>query len=99
MAVEVIVSPAAERDVRKLSQDGLRAAFKAMDLLSKNILPRGVEKIQGHPGFFRVRVGVFRIIYFPLAAQRVVILEIADRKDVYKKVANLEAKLAKAING
>lgn len=94
--IEVVVGPAAERELGKLDQNSLRTVAKAIDRLQKEMRPRGVEKIQGHPGFFRIRAGDFRIIYFPMSDDRLVILVVADRKNAYRSVGDLEKRLQRA---
>jgi mRNA interferase RelE/StbE len=93
MSIEVIISPAAERELRKLSGLGLKAVAKAIDQLEIESRPRGVEKIQGHPGFFRIRAGDFRIVFYPMSETRTVVLVVADRKSAYKNVGDLEKQL------
>ncbi|WP_417463256.1 type II toxin-antitoxin system RelE family toxin [Kordiimonas sp.] len=91
--IEVVISPAAERDLRKLNPRALKAVAKAIDQLEQNLRPRGVEKIQGHPGFYRIRAGDFRVIYYPMTGDRIAVLVVADRKDAYRGVGNLDERL------
>jgi mRNA interferase RelE/StbE len=96
MPIEVVISPAAERDLRKLTSQALKVVAKAIDQLEIESRPRGIEKIQGHPGFFRIRAGDFRIVFYPMTPIRTVVLVVADRKDAYKTVGDLETKLRQA---
>jgi mRNA-degrading endonuclease RelE of RelBE toxin-antitoxin system len=96
MPIEVVISPSAERELRKLSAQALKVVAKAIDQLEIEIRPRGVEKIQGHPGFFRIRAGDFRVVFYPMSDARSVVLVIADRKDAYKNVGDLEKRLRQA---
>lgn len=93
MPIEIVISPSAERDLRKLDKQAFKVVAKAIDLLENESRPRGVEKIQGHPGFFRIRAGDFRIVFYPTTPTRTVVLVVADRKDAYKGVGDLEGKL------
>lgn len=43
-----------------------------------------IVAMKGEPGFFRIRIGDFRII-FSIAADGVVIEKIGPREDVYKR--------------
>ncbi len=70
--------------------------MKAIDKLQFDMRPRGVEKIQGHPGFYRIRVGAMRIVYYPMSNHRVAVLVIADRKNAYKANSDLETRLKHA---
>jgi len=56
-----------------------------MDGLSEDPRPPGVEKLAGEEGFFRVRVGDYRIVYQINDASRVVlVVKIVHRRDVYR---------------
>lgn len=93
MPIDIVISPSAERDLRKLDRQAMRVVAKAIDQLETESRPRGVEKIQGHPGFFRIRAGDFRVVFYPMSNARTVVLVVADRKDAYKGVGDLEQKL------
>jgi mRNA interferase RelE/StbE len=93
MSIEVVIGPSAERELRKLNQVALKVVAKAIDQLEIESRPRGVEKIQGHPGFFRIRAGDFRVVFYPMSEARTVVLVIADRKNAYRNVGDLEKQL------
>ena len=53
--------------------------------LGENPRPNGYLKLKGSDDLFRVRVGPYRIIYTIQAEKLIVlVLEIGDRKDIYK---------------
>ena len=68
-----------------------------MDGLRTDPRPHGVEKLSGHPDFFRIRVGDFRIVYAIPSADLIVVCIIRDRKNSYKGLDRLSAKLTHAI--
>lgn len=96
--LEVVFSPAAGREIKKLTRDIQRRVFETLDKLQKTPRPKGVEKIQGHPDFYRVKAGrEHRIIYHILLERLLVVLVIRDRKDAYRSLDDLDGKLGAAI--
>lgn len=55
--------PAATRDLRKIHSIDMKRISAAIDDLSLNPRPLGCLKMQGNEGFYRLRVGNYRIIY------------------------------------
>ena len=59
--------------------------IEAIRALATNPRPRGCRKLQGYDDTFRIRVGVYRIIYAVVDRELVVIfLKIGHRRDVYR---------------
>jgi len=53
--------------------------------LSDDPFPTGSRKLSGYDDVFRIRVGVYRVIYDVAdAALVIIILKIGHRKDVYR---------------
>lgn len=79
------VSASAERQLRKLEPGDRAVVVEAIRGLSLNPRPRGSRKLRGYDDVFRIRKGVFRIIY-SIEKDRllVIILKIGHRKDVYR---------------
>lgn len=81
----VKVSPRARRTL-----DGLRGNIylrlkSAIDELANNPRPPGCRKMAGRVNEWRIRVGVFRIIYtIDDVARELRIREIGHRRDVYR---------------
>lgn len=94
----IYVAKPARRDMKKLTKkEQQRVADAVNDLVSETI-PRGVEKLKGHPAYFRLRVGNFRVIYHLKSDwNTIIILVIRDRKDAFKGLDTLDAKLADAL--
>ncbi|RWP83681.1 MAG: type II toxin-antitoxin system RelE/ParE family toxin [Mesorhizobium sp.] len=96
--LEVVFSPAARREIRKLTRQVQGLVFDTLEKLQKVPRPRGVEKIQGHPDFFRIKAGHdHRIIYHIFVERLLVVLVIRDRKDAYKGLDDLDGKLGAAL--
>lgn len=93
-STEIIFSPSAERELKKLSKDKQKAVLKTLKVLQDGLSTLEIEKIKGHPRFFRVKAGQdMRIIYHPMTTSRVVILVIRDRKSAYRGLDSLGHKL------
>ena len=96
--LEIILAPAALRELKKLERRELETVIKTLECLSATPRPRGVEKIQGNPKFFRIKAGKsHRVIYHVLQERIVVVLVIRDRKDAYRRLSDLDGKLATAL--
>jgi mRNA interferase RelE/StbE len=99
LELEIVFSPAARREIKKLTREIQRLVFDTLESLQKTPRPRGVEKIQGHPDFFRVKAGrEHRIIYHIFRERLLVVLVIRDRKDAYKGLDDLDGKLGAALS-
>ena len=97
--LDIILAPAAQRELKKLERREQETVVKVLDELSINPRPRGVEKIQGNPKFFRVLAGKnHRVIYHVFQDRIIVILVIRDRKDAYRSLGDLDGKLATALH-
>lgn len=79
------VSSTAERQLAKLETSDRESVIEAIIGLSKKPRPRGCRKLRGYDDVFRIRKGVFRIIY-SIEKERllIIILKVGDRKDVYR---------------
>jgi mRNA interferase RelE/StbE len=97
---EIVVAPAAKRELRKLECGVQKLVIGVIETLSTDPRPQGVEKLQGHPKFYRIAAGKnHRIIYHILRNRLVVILLVRDRKDAYRNLGDLDGKLSAALIG
>ena len=84
MAYTVIVKPAAERQLKKLDAETQKSILRALEGLRENPHPAGCKKLAGLD-LFRVRTGVFRIVYtVERKILTVLVVKIGHRRDVYK---------------
>ena len=79
------IGASAQRELDRLDN----AVFARIDakilLLSENPRPAGCKKLKGYRDLWRLRVGVWRVIYSIDDSARVVrILHVAHRRDVYE---------------
>ncbi len=73
------------KDLKYIHPSYHKAIFEAAMALGKHPRPEGYLKLKGEENLFRIRVGPYRIIYTIFDDKLIVlVLEIGDRKDVYK---------------
>lgn len=79
------VSATAERQLRKLAVRDQCLVVEAIRALARDPRPRGSRKLRCYDDVYRVRTGVFRIIY-SIENDRllIIILKVGHRKDVYR---------------
>lgn len=63
MTYEVEITPAAKRQIKKLTKSIQQLIVKRLEELVENPRPPGVLKMEGEENLYRVRVGDYRIIY------------------------------------
>ncbi len=83
--MKIVISPKAEKQLKKLSKvDQIIIARKIRSLPeiveSQN---QNLKKLRGYRNIFRLRVGVMRIV-FKNSLREIYIVSIGHRKDVYK---------------
>jgi mRNA interferase RelE/StbE len=75
----------AEKQLRKLPAEDRRRVARAMLALGEEPHPSGARKLTGYDDVFRIRVGVYRIIYSVSGRTLVIIiLKIGHRKNIYR---------------
>lgn len=80
------IARSAERQLRKVPADDRRRLARAMLALADDPYPAGSRKLTGYDDVFRVRVGVYRILYSVSGRTLVIIiLKIGYRRDVYAR--------------
>jgi len=94
---EVIVAPNAERELKKINKSDRTKIWADLKKWRSGELKLDVEKIKSAPDFYRLRIGNYRLIYYPLSSERVVLLLIKDRKNAYRGVGDLHEKLDTAL--
>jgi len=83
---EIEVSATAEKQIRALQRNDQVRIAQTIQSLAFQPFPRGSRKLRGYEDVFRVRVGVYRILY-SVESNRVliIILKVGQRKDVYRR--------------
>jgi mRNA interferase RelE/StbE len=85
MPYEILIKPAAEKDLDKVPRSVRRRIIDALESLRNDPRPAGVVKLTDKEDLWRVRVGEYRIVY-EIDDQRaiVTVLRVAHRKDGYR---------------
>lgn len=82
--MKVILSPSAEKELKRIHKLDQIAVVKKLRLLQKaSISEVQKEKLVGHPDIFRIRVGQYRIVYRHMKHECYIVL-IGHRKDIYQ---------------
>ena len=81
------VSATAEKQIRKLPRAAQVRVLQAIRPLAKQPTPPGSRKVRGYDDVFRIRVGVYRVLY-RIEGRRllIIILKIGNRQDVYRSL-------------
>jgi len=79
------LSATAEKQFRKLAKSAQRRLAIVINSLASDPRPRGSRRLQGYEDVFRVRSGVYRIIYSIVDKRLlIIVLKIGHRKDIYR---------------
>lgn len=86
MAYRIEITPAAQRDLKKLRGPIRKRIRDAIDGLAEDPRPPGIRKLVDEDDLWRVRVGDFRIIY-TIEDNRLLVLvvRVANRRDAFGK--------------
>lgn len=79
----ISLAPKAARQFAKLPRTDQQRIGTRISALAENPRPRGVVKLSGVEGVYRVRVGDYRVIY-RIEDDELLVLKIGHRRDVYK---------------
>ncbi|MFN8473807.1 MAG: type II toxin-antitoxin system RelE/ParE family toxin [Anaerolineae bacterium] len=75
----------AEKDLRRLPREAVPRILEAVEALSNNPYPPGVRKLVGSEHAYRIREGVYRIVYDVQEEALVIeVIRVRHRKDVYE---------------
>ncbi len=85
MACRIELRPSAARSFSKLPMPVQRAVADLLDRLAVNPRPRGVVKLRGEDGLYRVRAGEYRLAYtIQDNVLLVLVVRIAHRREIYR---------------
>ncbi len=85
MTYKVEITPAAQRQIKKLIQSVQLAIVERLEQLAENPRPPGVLKMQGAESLYRIRVGDYRIIYeIQDQTLLIAVVKVGHRGDVYR---------------
>jgi mRNA interferase RelE/StbE len=83
--VKIEISATAEKQLAALGRDAQVRVVNAIRKLSENPRPRGCRKLRDYSDVYRIRVGVFRVLYcLEQLRLLILVLKIGHRRDVYR---------------
>ena len=86
MSYQVHITPAAQREFKRLPPEGIRKVDATILELEQNPHPDGCTKLEGSEDEYRVRVGDYRILYVVDDKTKLVtIAHVRHRRDAYRK--------------
>ncbi len=85
MSYQVEITPAAQRQIKKLSPDVQQRIIERLEALAVEPRPPRVVKLEGEESLYRVRVGNYRIVYkIEDDILLILVAKIGHRRDVYR---------------
>lgn len=86
MSYEIVLAPAAARQLRKLDPPARRRVQAVLELLADEPRPPAATLLVGGAGEWRVRTGDYRVIYEIRDGKLLIlVLRIGHRRDVYAR--------------
>jgi mRNA interferase RelE/StbE len=82
----VEITASAEKALARLPKADLTRVARAITALATDPRPAGCRRLKGHEDVYRIRVGLYRVIY-SIDDRRiiVVVIKLGHRKDVYRR--------------
>ena len=81
---EICLERSAERDLKRISTQDFQRVISRIKTLSENPRPSGCRKISGSKSDWRIRIGVFRVIYeIDDKTRSVKVMRVRHRKEAY----------------
>ncbi len=90
MSYRIEVTPRAQKDLKALPVRERRRVAGQIDALKTDPRPQDCRKLMGREGFYRIRVGDYRVVYLVEDELLVIlIVRVGDRKDIYEILRRL----------
>lgn len=81
----VIIKPSAEKQMDRLPAKVRKRVVDALEGLRDEPRPPGCAKLKGEDDLWRIRVGIYRVVYSIHDAElKVLVVRVAHRKEVYR---------------
>lgn len=85
MPYAVEIDTKAAKEIRALPRQDQGRIIARVNALAENPRPPGCDKLAGDSGLWRIRSGIYRIIYqIQDARLLVVVVKVGHRRDVYR---------------
>ena len=82
---EITFARSARKELEALSTGDINRIFPKIESLSVEPRPAGCRKLIGNKNLWRIRVGVYRVVYSVDDTRHLVdIIAVRDRKEAYK---------------
>ena len=82
---KIEISATAEKQLTALEREAQVRVTNAIRKLAENPRPRGCRKLRDYSDVYRIRVGVFRILYsIEQVRLLILVLKIGHRRDIYR---------------
>ncbi|WP_052773247.1 type II toxin-antitoxin system RelE family toxin [Mycolicibacterium senegalense] len=86
MSYRVEIETSAAKQIQRLQRHDQKRVMVAITALAEEPRPNGCTKLSGTDSAYRVRVGVFRIVYVIDDGLHIVnVTRVAHRREVYKR--------------
>lgn len=82
---DVLIEKRAEKDLNNIPSDHFQKIITILKRLANNPRPQGCKKLAGSKSDWRIRVGVYRILYeINDRENKVRIMRVRHRREVYR---------------
>ncbi len=85
MTYKLVYTQRAIKDIRKLEQSTKKRIGRALVRYEEDPLKYAEKLIDPRLGTYRFRIGDYRVV-FDLEGNKIIVLRVGHRKDIYKKV-------------
>ena len=100
MPHRIEVSPAAQRQLKKLDRSILVQVAARIDSLADDPRPSGCEKLSGYDSLHRVRVGDYRIVYAVKdELLLVIVVKVGSRAEIYQRIRDSDLDFLRRVFG
>jgi len=87
MTYQIIFKSSVKKDIKNLPESVLLRIREAIETLAHEPFPHGFQKIRGYEGYYRIRLGNYRLVYaVDEIVEIICIIRIGHRRDVYLKM-------------
>ena len=91
MIYKILITPAAERQFRKLSERVQKKIRDVILSLAEGPQPDGCKKLHAKKKLWSIRVSNYRVIYQIESKELIVlVVKIGDRREIYQKLDKIE---------
>ncbi len=83
--MQILVAKPAKKDLERLPKKIYQRISEDIFLLAKDPFPPNSKKLQSEDGFYRIRIGDYRVVYqLNLKEKTIIVTRVKHRKDIYR---------------